>query len=217
MTTEVEVGTLKEIESQDIRYRYHKSGNPIDEAYMIQRLMESDDYTQKKVANILEISQGQVSKRLRLLNLLPELQEQLKKGELRASTAYAMSKLPRDEQRKLASKEHLYLKDVKAKRRELAVTNELKNFLEQPIELPATQGKWRKARKKPVVVEVREVEPKESVEAEGTRKGEIVETLNGTVVAYAGEDYIIRGVDGELYPIDKKIFHKTYEFLEENQ
>ena len=73
---------------------------------------------------------------------------------------------------------------------------------------------WRKARKKPVVVEFREVEPKEKVDLAGAM-GELVETREGLLSAFAGRDFIIRGVEGELYPIDKKIFEKTYEVVEE--
>jgi hypothetical protein len=60
---------------------------------------------------------------------------------------------------------------------------------------------WGRARKKPVEVDFREVR--------GAR--EIVRTKNGEVLARKGFDYVIRGVDGELYPIDRDIFDKTYE------
>lgn len=38
----------------------------------------------------------------------------------------------------------------------------------------------------------------------------IIETLEGAVVANKG-DWIIRGVNGELYPCKPDIFEKTYE------
>ena len=37
-----------------------------------------------------------------------------------------------------------------------------------------------------------------------------IKTLEGTMVAKAG-DYIIRGVNGEIYPCKRDIFDKTYE------
>jgi hypothetical protein len=40
----------------------------------------------------------------------------------------------------------------------------------------------------------------------------IVPTLEGTLRAQKG-DYIIRGVDDELYPCKKEIFQKTYELV----
>ena len=63
--------------------------------------------------------------------------------------------------------------------------------------------KWRKARKKPVVVEFREVE--------GDK--EIISTREGTLIAVKGRDYVIRGVRGEEYPIAKEIFSETYEVI----
>lgn len=38
----------------------------------------------------------------------------------------------------------------------------------------------------------------------------IIKTLAGTMIGFHG-DYIIRGVDGEFYPIKSSIFEKTYE------
>jgi len=81
---------------------------------------------------------------------------------------------------------------------------------------------WRKARKKPVVVEFREVQPKTLIRRRylplGCKwievRGEAVKTREGTLFAYPDEDYIIRGVDGETYPIKITIFNKTYEVLE---
>lgn len=42
-----------------------------------------------------------------------------------------------------------------------------------------------------------------------------IKTLEGTMVACAG-DYIIRGVNGEIYPCKADIFHKTYEEVTDN-
>lgn len=40
-----------------------------------------------------------------------------------------------------------------------------------------------------------------------------IKTLEGTMIAKAG-DYIIRGVNGEMYPCKADIFEKTYEVAE---
>jgi hypothetical protein len=45
--------------------------------------------------------------------------------------------------------------------------------------------------------------------------GEIIHTLEGDHIAICERDLIIRGVNGELYPIKKDIFEKTYEWVEE--
>lgn len=42
-----------------------------------------------------------------------------------------------------------------------------------------------------------------------------IDTLEGTMTGFYGMDYIVRGVDGELYPCKKHIFEKTYEQVEE--
>lgn len=41
-----------------------------------------------------------------------------------------------------------------------------------------------------------------------------IHTLEGTMVANGG-DYIVQGIDGEIYPVKKEIFEKTYERVEE--
>jgi len=66
-------------------------------------------------------------------------------------------------------------------------------------------SEWKKARKKPVVIEFRPAVA-----------GETIVTLEGTLTAKEG-DYIIKGVEGETYPIDSDIFDKTYEVLDEAQ
>ena len=40
-----------------------------------------------------------------------------------------------------------------------------------------------------------------------------INTLEGTMIVRAG-DYIIRGIDGEIYPCKAEIFEKTYEVAE---
>ena len=43
----------------------------------------------------------------------------------------------------------------------------------------------------------------------------LINTLEGTMTAKAG-DYIIRGVNGEIYPCKADIFHKTYDEVTDN-
>jgi hypothetical protein len=73
-------------------------------------------------------------------------------------------------------------------------------------------AEWKNARKKPVNVEYREVEPLEATRF-SNKPFEIIKTREGVLLAYSGEDYVIRGIEGELYPIKKTIFEKTYEIL----
>lgn len=41
-----------------------------------------------------------------------------------------------------------------------------------------------------------------------------VETMEGVLDAKAG-DYLMIGIHGEMYPCDRKIFHETYEILQD--
>ena len=60
---------------------------------------------------------------------------------------------------------------------------------------------WKPARKKPVEIEF--ADPDERT---------VIHTREGRVVANDG-DYVIRGVDDEIYPISAEIFHRTYDDL----
>lgn len=82
----------------------------------------------------------------------------------------------------------------------------------------------KKARKKPVIVEVMELTDKTKDQvynfvrcttAPDWEDGEPVlkiQTLEGVMTARLG-DYIIKGVNGEFYPCKPDIFHKTYEII----
>ena len=70
---------------------------------------------------------------------------------------------------------------------------------------------WGKARKKPIEVEYREVNPEFIDMDESGQWCEKIHTREGVLWAYQDEDYIIRGVEDEIYPIKKRIFEKTYD------
>lgn len=80
-------------------------------------------------------------------------------------------------------------------------------------------SEWKKAKKKPVEIEFREVNPTDCVidqlTGEVFEEGvEIIKTLEGKYVARPQYDYVIRGVRGELYPIKKSIFAETYDVVD---
>lgn len=74
---------------------------------------------------------------------------------------------------------------------------------------------WCKARKKPVVIEFREVQSKEHVGA--GLWGEYIDTMEGRLYALPNRDFIIRVVKGAVYPIKKEIFYETYDVVEEGE
>jgi len=61
---------------------------------------------------------------------------------------------------------------------------------------------FRKAMKKPIPISCIAI-----------LQGFEVETLEGTMKGNAG-DYLMMGVNGELYPCAKEIFEKTYDFMD---
>ena len=79
------------------------------------------------------------------------------------------------------------------------------SLAEEEVRLKAR--KWKKAQKRPVVVEYREV----------SGEKEVIKTREGKLTAYKGKDFIIRGIEGEVYPISKEIFFKSYDILGEDE
>ena len=65
---------------------------------------------------------------------------------------------------------------------------------------------WKKARKRPVVVEFAELD-----------KPRVLETLEGRFYAHPKDEFIIRGVKGEYYPIRKDIFYETYDIVQSSE
>ena len=66
---------------------------------------------------------------------------------------------------------------------------------------------WLKAIKKPIVVEIREVIP---THKDASGEYEIIKTHEGDLIPHKDTSFVIRGVEGEVYPIRKDIFTKTY-------
>lgn len=109
-----EVGEVREIGSEEgeVDFLYHTSRNPAQEALMIKDLREKE-MTQGEIAEKMGISQGQVSKRLNLLELPDKLFQRVLDGELRPSTAYELSKLPDNIQAQYVNEEKVTLEAVK--------------------------------------------------------------------------------------------------------
>ena len=64
---------------------------------------------------------------------------------------------------------------------------------------------WINVRKKPIIVHALRM-----------LKDFEVDTLEGTHRGKAG-DYLLKGVEGELYPVKKEIFEKTYDIIQEGE
>ena len=70
---------------------------------------------------------------------------------------------------------------------------------------PDESVKWMEVRKKPIIVYALRM----LMDFE-------VDTLEGTHRGKAG-DYLLKGVEGELYPVKKEIFEKTYDIIREKE
>lgn len=127
----VEIGESKLIELDVENYLRHVQGNPAEEAILIKKLLDSG-LSQTKVAKQVIMSQGQVSRRLKLLSLPEELFERVRKGELRSSTAYELSKLPESIQVEYLDREEITLKEAKQRSREQTISKDIMVLLEEP-------------------------------------------------------------------------------------
>ena len=63
---------------------------------------------------------------------------------------------------------------------------------------------WKRCQKRAIIVHFREP----------NRGLETIRTREGKVVAASGHDYVIMGIEGEVYPIGKEIFEKTHIILD---
>ncbi|MDE1854322.1 MAG: hypothetical protein KGI38_11335 [Thaumarchaeota archaeon] len=142
-----EIGEAKKVETVDLEAIVHVRGNAALEADLIRRLQD-EGKGQAEIGKMMGLSQGAVSKRLALFNLIPQLLAKLRKGEIGANVAYRLAKLPKAEQAKFAAQDKITLKAVDAKHRDIVVSDELKALLAEPLD----QGT-----------------PKAPVEAEGLR------------------------------------------------
>jgi len=71
--------------------------------------------------------------------------------------------------------------------------------VEKRSDLNCLGPEWNLYRKKPVIISATKLK---------NRVG--IETREGTLIGLPGE-YLIEGIQGELYPCKPDIFHKTYE------
>ncbi|MEZ6100701.1 MAG: ParB/RepB/Spo0J family partition protein [Pirellulaceae bacterium] len=77
---------------------------PLEEARALQSLMELNGWNGKQVAEALRVTTSRISRSLALLDLPPEVQQQVDAGTLPKSAAYEISKLDSSEQQaKLAT------------------------------------------------------------------------------------------------------------------
>jgi len=96
------VGELRE--QQLVENLFRTDLKPLEEAKAYQSLMELNDWNGKQVAEALRVTTSRISRSLALLDLPPEIQQQVDAGTLPKTSAYEISKLDSSEQQaKLAN------------------------------------------------------------------------------------------------------------------
>lgn len=88
----------------------------------------------------------------------------------------------------------------------------IKKYVKKPIAVKAVQWEGRPGRYTPE--EHKFLLDKAQFGIDGEEVVLIVHTLEGDMKAHLG-DYIVKGVDGEYYPVKKEIFEKTYRELKQ--
>lgn len=78
---------------------FHRTDNPALEAQLIAKLIEERNLKKSEVARLLNVSPAHITKRLRLLNLIPEIFEKLKRFEINITVARELARLKPEEQR----------------------------------------------------------------------------------------------------------------------
>jgi ParB-like chromosome segregation protein Spo0J len=82
-----EIGKAEEIDLGEVKLTIHTRADPYEEAQAIKVLLAAG-WTQMQVSKVLDLSQSNISKRLRLLNLEGTNIERLKAGKLKITPAY---------------------------------------------------------------------------------------------------------------------------------
>jgi len=82
---------------------FHRTDNPALEAELIAKLIEERKLKKTEVAKLLNVSNSHITKRLKLLNLIPEIFEKLKRFEINITVARELARLKPEEQREYLS------------------------------------------------------------------------------------------------------------------
>jgi len=125
-----ELGRAEEL----LSYLVHIEADPIRKGLLIAELIDRHGWTQREIAEKTGWSRTRISELYKAVKgLIPELLERALKGEIRASTALELSKLPPEEQRAFIDERRITLSMVQERRRELAVSREIINLLTSPL------------------------------------------------------------------------------------
>ena len=91
MTVVKEIGKVEEISLGEVKLVIHTCGDPYQEAQAASILL-SNGWTQTQITKVLNLFQANISKRLRLLELEQDNVDRLRKGSLKITPAYYMTR-----------------------------------------------------------------------------------------------------------------------------
>jgi len=127
-----EIGRLEEI----FKFIVHIEADPVKKGLLIKELRDEYGLTFKEISERTGWSIARISELYKAVTkLIPPLLERTLRGEIKASTALELAKLPPKEQERFINVEKIKLKQVKARRRELAIEKSIKEALNRKIEI----------------------------------------------------------------------------------
>ena len=136
MTEIREIGTVKDIDVENLKFRYHRSGNPAEEALMLKELMGDKKMSQRDVAKLLGVNQAHISRRLKLLTLSDALFQRVLKGEIKARTGYQLARLPAEKQAEFEGVKKVTMKASEAAVREFVLNEDVVNLIQEKESSP---------------------------------------------------------------------------------
>lgn len=103
---------------QSLASNMSRSENPAHEAELVAELLKTVNeetgkpYTQQEIAQRLGVRQGVISKRKLLNKLIPELMMRLRLGEISATAAYKLARLPENLQKEALALDNITINDA---------------------------------------------------------------------------------------------------------
>ncbi len=95
---DAELSKTEILEQQLVENLLRQDLRPIEEAKAFSELMDLNDWTATQLSEAIRVSQSKIARALSLLKLAPDIQSLVEQGQLSASAAYTISRLPADQQ-----------------------------------------------------------------------------------------------------------------------
>lgn len=150
----ITAGDRKEVEIGGETWERLSEGDPVKQAVWIREVVHRKGWSLREAAREenLGISLPTISRYLQLLDLTPRLLERVRKGDIAKTTAYKLSKLPREKQKRVEDREKITVKDARdlyrKHKRKKNITDEVRDALKSNT--PTTPQTASRNAKKPI-------------------------------------------------------------------